>query len=718
MTDRSTGNLPSETTSLIGRSAELAEAERLSELTRLVTVVGPGGVGKSRLALRAAALAAPRFDDGAWLVDCSLVNDPALLCHAVTEALRLTDGTARRPADVLVDHLRRRELLLVLDGCEHLVDACSALVAQLLAAAPGLHVLATSRQPLDAPGEHLLPLSPLSAHGPDADAVTLFTQRAAAVLPGFRLTPDAEGPVTALCRRLDGIPLALELAAGRLRALSVEQLTERLDDRFRLLTGGSRSALPRHQTLRTAIGWSHELCSPQERLLWARVSVFAGNFDLDAAEYICSGRGLAADDILELLSELVAKSIVLREESVQGIARYRLLDTLREYGGHWLRSSGQEGLLRRTHRDWFLGLASWGEIEWFGPRQAQTRDRTQRDHANLRAALDFCLDEPGEEQLAQVLAGTLWFYWVGCGHLGEGRHWLDRALAVSADPTEARAKALWVTGYLSTLQGDLEHARPLLEACRVQALATGDDRALAYAVHRQGCAALIGDDLPRATELFEEALWHYEKLGELNSNVLMAMFELGLALVFQGDRDEGELWMTRLRDLCERYDEQWAYAYGLFATAYSDWLGGDFASARAHAKESLRLNHVFRDLVGSVLGIEVLALLATEPGPDGRPGDLREARLLQGAAHSIWRCVGIPLFGSRSFNAAHAECKVRVLAGLSGAEAAESFRLGELLDLDAAVERALHGPAPERTAPPAPRRVRGARRGPLAGQRE
>ena len=716
MTDRSTGNLPSETTSLIGRTEELAEAARLSELTRLVTVVGPGGVGKSRLALRAAALAAPRFNDGAWLVDCSLVNDPTLLCHAVTEALQLTDGTARQPVDVLVDHLRRRRLLLVLDGCEHLVDTCSTLVARLLAAAPGLHVLATSRQPLDAPGEHLLSLAPLSAHGPDADAVTLFTQRAAAVLPGFRLTPADEEAVTALCHRLDGIPLALELAAGRLRALSVEQITERLDDRFRLLTGGSRSALPRHQTLRTAIGWSHELCSAQERLLWARVSVFAGGFDLDAAEYICSGRGLRADEVLEVLSELVAKSIVLREESVDGIARYRLLDTLREYGAQWLRAAGEEPVMRRVHRDWFLGLASWGEMEWFGPRQAQTRDRTQRDHANLRAALDFCLAEPGEEQLALVLAGTLWFYWVGCGHLGEGRHWLDRALAASVEQTEARAKALWVTGYLSTLQGDLTHARPLLEACRVQALATGDDRALAYAVHRQGCAALIGDELPRAAELFEEALWHYEKLGELNSNVLMAMFELGLSLIFQGDRSEGEEWMTRVRELCERYDEQWAYAYGLFAMSYSDWLRGDFAAARKHARESLRLNHVFRDLVGSVLGIEVLALLATEPGPDGSPGDLREARLLQGAAHSIWRCVGIPLFGSLSFNSAHAECKVRVLAGLSTDDADESFRQGEQLDLDGAVRRALHGP--ERTAPPAGRRLRGARREPLAGQRE
>ena len=719
MVDRRTGNLPAATSELVGRTEELGEAARLLAEARLVTVTGCGGVGKSRVALRAAALAEPRFADGAWLVDCSPVRSAALLGHAVVEALRLTDGTTREPIELLVDELAGRELLLVLDGCEQLSDACAELAARLLAAAPGLRVLATGRQPLNVPGEHLLPLSPLRADGPESDAVALFARRARAVVPGFRLDPGNAEAVTALCRRLDGIPLALELAAGRLRALSVEQLTERLDDRFRLLTGGSPTAVPRHRTLRTAIGWSHELCSPQERLLWARLSVFAGSFDLDAAEYVCSGRGLRQEEVVELLSELVAKSVVLREhapgtgpDSASGPdsesgerGGYRLLDTVREYGAHWLLASGEEQILRRLHRDWYVGLASWGEIEWFSPRQVPTSLRTHRAHANLRAALDFCLGEPGEEQLALHLAGTLWYYWVGCGHLGEGRHWLELALACSAEPTESRAKALWVAGYVCTLQGDLLRARPLLEECRRQALATGDDRALAYAVHRQGCAALIGDELPRATELFQEALWHYEKLGELNSNVLMGMFELGLALLFQGEQDRGEEWMAKVRSQCEEHGEQWAYAYGLFAMGYAAWLNGDLASALAHARECVRLNHVFRDLVGTALGLELLALLATEPGTGG---DLFEARLLQGAAHGVWNGVGVPLFGSRSFNAAHAECELRVLTGLSEAEAAESFRRGAGLTLEAAVRRALDGP--ERTAPPAAVRLPGARR--------
>jgi predicted ATPase len=719
------GNLPVETTAFVGRAVELALARRLLGSVRLVTVVGPGGVGKSRLGLRAAALAAAELDDGAWVVECSTVSDPALLGHAVIEALRLTDGTTRPPEDVLVEQLRERDLLLVLDGYDHVVDACAALVARLLASVPGLQVLAVGRQPLGVAGEHLLQVPPLPSDSPEAQAVQLFVQRAAALMPGFRLTPGNAESVTALCRRLDGIPLALELAAGRLRVLSVEQITERLDDRFRILTGGSSTSLPRHQTMRTAIGWSHELCAPAERLLWARVSVFAGGFDLDAAEYVCGGDGLPAQDVLEVLSELVAKSIVLREEDAEHSVRYRLLDTLRDYGARWLRVTVDEHRLRRRHRDWYLGLATWGEIEWFSARQAATSDRTHRAHANLRTALDYCLTEPGEEQLALLLAGTLWYFWVGCGHLSEGRHWLDRALALSGEPTEARAKALWVTGYMATLQGDLARAHPALEECHRQALETGDDRALAYAVHRQGCAALIGDDLPRAAELFEEALWHYEQLGELNSNVVMAMFELGLAMTFQGDTKAGEIWMSKVRDVCEEFGEQWAYAYGMFAVAYSDWLSGDLRAARAHARECVRLSHGFRDLVGVVLGIEVLALLASEPGEDGSPGDLREARLLQGAAHSIWRSVGIPLFGSRSFNAAHTACEARVLAGLPELDAAESFRQGALLDLDSAVGRAVRSAGPGEGLPrddapdPGPRNTPGPRRPETTGaQRE
>ncbi|GAA2747468.1 hypothetical protein GCM10010440_43320 [Kitasatospora cinereorecta] len=685
--------MPAEVSRFIGREAELRAVDDLLEESRLVTVTGPGGVGKSRLALRVAAAAAAGHADGAWLAEVGAVQDPLLLGHAVLEALRLTDHTARPPLDVLVEQLADRRLLLVLDGCEHLVEACAELVDVLLRAVPGLTVLATSRQSLRVPGEHLVPLAPLSAEpagpGTEAEAVALFADRAAAVLPDFRITAANRAEVAMLCRRLDGIPLAVELAAGRLRALSVEQITARLDDRFRVLTGGWRTAPPRHQTLRTTIGWSHELCSMQERLIWARLSVFAGGFDLDAAEYVCAGEGLEADEVLDLVDSLVDKSVLLRDGDPSAV-RFRMLDTLREYGAQWLRAGGDEHRLLCRHRDWYLGVATWGEVEWFGPRQAETAERTRLAHANLRAALEFCLTEPGEEQLALVLAGTLWFYWVGSGHLGEGRHWLDRALALAPEPTGARAKALWVTGYMATLQGDLVRARPALEECRRQALDTGDDRALAYAVHRQGCAALIGDEPQRAAELFEEALWHYNTIGELNSNVLMAMFELGVAYLFLGDTERGDLWIDRVREICEEHGEQWAYAYGLYAMAYSKWAGGEIRLARAFARECVRLNHLFRDLLGIVLAMDVLALLETE-GPDA---DLVEARVLQGAAHRLWQAVGTPFFGSRTFGGPHRECEQRARAGLTAQEFTDAFRLGTGLGLDAAVRRALGGELP------------------------
>ncbi|GAA2822063.1 hypothetical protein GCM10010441_53100 [Kitasatospora paracochleata] len=685
--------MPAEVSRFIGREAELRAVDGLLEESRLVTVTGPGGVGKSRLALRAAAAAAAGHADGAWLAEVGAVQDPLLLGHAVLEALRLTDHTARPPLDVLVEQLADRRLLLVLDGCEHLVEACAELVDVLLRAVPGLKVLATSRQSLRVPGEHLVLLAPLSAEpaapGTEAEAVALFADRAAAVLPDFRITAANRAEVSLLCRRLDGIPLAVELAAGRLRALSVEQITARLDDRFRVLTGGWRTAPPRHQTLRTTIGWSHELCSMQERLIWARLSVFAGGFDLDAAEYVCAGEGLEADEVLDLVDSLVDKSVLLRDGDPSAV-RFRMLDTLREYGAQWLRAGGDEHRLLCRHRDWYLGVATWGEVEWFGPRQAETAERTRLAHANLRAALEFCLTEPGEEQLALVLAGTLWFYWVGSGHLGEGRHWLDRALALAPEPTGARAKALWVTGYMATLQGDLVRARPALEECRRQALDTGDDRALAYAVHRQGCAALIGDEPQRAAELFEEALWHYNTIGELNSNVLMAMFELGVAYLFLGDTERGDLWIDRVREICEEHGEQWAYAYGLYAMAYSKWAGGEIRLARAFARECVRLNHLFRDLLGIVLAMDVLALLETE-GPDA---DLVEARVLQGAAHRLWQAVGTPFFGSRTFGGPHRECEQRARAGLTAQEFTDAFRLGTGLGLDAAVRRALGGELP------------------------
>ncbi|WP_254711962.1 AAA family ATPase, partial [Streptomyces sp. TRM64462] len=669
-------NLPAELNRFVGRDAERTELDGMLAEFRLVTVVGVGGVGKSRLVARVARDAQKRYCDGVRLAELAGLRDPGLVDHALVDALGLTDQTSRPPREVLVEHLAGRELLLVLDGFEHLVDECGALVRQLLERAPGLTVLAAGRRPLRVAGEAVLPLAPMR----DGDAVRLFTERAAAALPGLR--PADPALVREVCRRLDGIPLALELAAGRLSALSVEQVLHRLDDRFRLLTGGSRGAPARHQTMRTAIGWSHELCTPEERLLWARLSVFAGPFDLDAVEYVCSGPDLPEARVLDVLGELIAQSVVLREEGPAGL-RYRMLDTVAAYGAEWLTALGDAERLRRRHRDWYMGLATWCELDWFSPRQAEVAACAESALPNLRAALELCLEVPGDAHLAQHLAGTLWFCWVGCGRLAEGRHWLDRALAVESGHEEARLKALWVFAYVAILQGDGTAAVGALHECGERAALTGNALALAYTTHRKGCLALLSDDMPRAEELLERALASYRELGELNSQVLMGQVELAITKVFQEDLESAVALCEDVRQICEERGERWTRAYALYVLAYAAWTRGDHGEARELLDECVTIDHAFHDLVGLVLAIELLALVTASEG------DPAEAAVLQGAAGRMWEAVGPPLFGSAYFGAPRQLCERRA-GELLGAERFQAYVAeGGALSLDAAVERAL-----------------------------
>ncbi|MEU8568354.1 AAA family ATPase [Streptomyces pathocidini] len=706
--------LPAELNRFIGRASELAELERQLEGARLVTVTGTGGVGKTRLALHAARrqLAQERFCDGVRLVELAALGEPELLDHAVAEALGLTDHTGRPRRTALAEHLRGCQLLLVVDGFEHLVEDCADLVGELLRRAPGLKVLAAGRRPLGITGERSLPLPPMpvpsdtgpQALGEDNDAVALFADRAAAVHPDFEVTDANRHSVAELCRRLDGIPLALELAAGRLRALSLGQVLQRLDDRFRLLTGGSRAALPRHQTLRTAVGWSHELCSPRERLLWSRLSVFAGHFDLEAAEYVCSGPELPPEELLDVLAELVEQSVVVREDAParagQGTAsgtRYRMLDTVRAYGADWLEGMGDTRRMRRRHRDWYMGLVTWCELDWFSPRQAEVAARIDAELGNLRVALEFSLEDGEEAHIGQYLAGTLWFYWAGCGRLAEGRHWLDRALELESGHDEARLKALWVLGYVAMLQGDTVRAIGALQECGEEAERTGNELAAAYAQHRTGCLALVSDDMARAEELLRASLARYREIGELNSNVLMGQVELAMAMAFQGDLPAAVALCEEVRQACEDRGERWTLAYALYVLGYAAWTRGEAAEARRLLEECLTIDHAFHDLVGAVLAIELLALL-TAAG-----GDAAEAAVLQGAAGQLWRSVGLPLFGSRFFNSPHLLCEQQAREALGASRYEECLGEGARLDLDAAAARALRGP---RTAehPPAPER--------------
>ncbi|WP_245790505.1 ATP-binding protein [Streptomyces monashensis] len=707
------GDPPLELTTFVGRSAELAGLAAALGEARLVTVTGVGGVGKSRLAARAAAGwgagAGAGPGAGAGRVELAAVRDPQFVEYAVVEALGLTDHTARPPRETLLEHLAGRPVLLVLDGFEHLAAACAELTAELLRRLPELRVLAAGRRPLGLAGERLFPLAPLGAD----EAVELFTDRARE--QGLTV-PD--GPeVRELCRRLEGIPLALELAAGRVRALSPAQLAQRLDDRFRLLVADARGdgAHPvpggppaRHQTLRTAIGWSHELCTPAERLLWARLSVFAQTFDLEAAEYVCSGDGLPAEDVLDVLSALLVQSVVTREDTPAG-PRYRMLDTVRAYGADWLEAAGDAGRLRRLHRDWYLGLATWCELDWFSPRQHEIARRVEAELPNLRAALEFCLTEPDEAHLGQCLAGSLWFCWVGCGRLAEGRRWLERSVELESEYEQSRLKALWVLGYVAILQGETVPALAALRECRERAERAADATAVAYAEHRSGCLALVGDDMARAETLLRSALERYQEIGELNSNVLMAQVELAMTRAFQGDLPDAVRLCEDVRQVCEDHGERWARSYALYVLAYAAWLDGEPARARELLADCLGHAHTFRDLLAEVLTLELLALVTVAEG------DAAEAAVLQGAAARRWPSVGLPLFGSAYFNAPHERCAGLARQELGDVRYEECVREGARLDRATAVARAL---GHERPAEGAGNRALGPHRSAPSGRRE
>lgn len=721
---------PAEPDAFVGRSAELGALARALDGARLVTVTGAGGVGKSRLAARAAARAAARWtagDDGPggrpaaarrvlWArVDLAPLRDAEFVDHAVVEALGLTDHTLRTPRETLLALPRvlglagpggtcaaGDRLLLVLDGVEHLAEACAGLVAELLRRVPQVRVLAVGRRPLGVAGERLFPLAPPA----EEEAVRLLVTRAAQHGVSVRAGDPA---VRELCRRLEGLPLAVELAAGRLRTLSPDRLLERLDDRFGLLTGGPRDVLPRHRTLRTAIGWSHELCTPAERLLWARLSVFTGAFDLEAVEYVCSGGGLAAGDVLDVLGELLAQSVVAREETAAGV-RFRMLETVRAYGAEWLAATGDADRLRRRHRDWYVGLATWCELEWFSPRQAEVAARIETELPNVRSALEYCTTGPGEAHLGQYLAGCLWFCWAGCGRLAEGRHWLERAVALEGGHEQSRLKALWVLAYVAILQGDTVPALAALQECREAARTSASATALAYAEHRAGCLALVTDDMERAEELLRSALERYREIGELNSTVLMGQVELAMTRAFRGDLPEAVRLCEDVRRICDDHGERWSRAYALYVLAYAAWHEGNAGYARDLLADCLTDAHGFHDLLGSVLAVELLALVTVSEG------DAEEAAVLQGAAGVMWASVGLRLFGSAHYNAPHELCEARA-RGLLGDERYEGcVREGAALGREAAVARAL-GRAGRRALRALPEQ-RGQARGRAAGMRE
>jgi predicted ATPase/DNA-binding SARP family transcriptional activator len=677
------GNLPTELTSFVGRQDELDGVRDLLAANRLVTLTGVGGVGKTRLGRRAALNLRPAFRDGVWLVELAGLSDPGLVAHAVAAALDLHDQTGRAPLASLIRHLRERQVLLVLDDCEHLLNACAVLVGTLLRAATNLRVIVTSRQPLAIDGERIFPVAPLrvlpdaaraheepvrSEADEDAAAVTLFAHRARAAVPcGFPMPPETKETVTRICQRLDGIPLAIELAAGRLRTLSPEQLLARLDDRFRVLTAARPNALPRHQTLQATVCWSFHLCTDNERLLWVRLSTFTGTFDLEAAEAVCAGADLPTKEVLDLLDGLVDKSVLIRERSQGGI-RFRLLETLREYGRKQISDAGLRTALRRRHRDHYLALAEQGESEWFGSRQADWADRLRWEHANFREALGFSFSTPGEGLAGARLAAALYSFWVACGYVEEAQRWLDRALCLACEPSPERAKALWVVSRIAYLRGDTAESAARSAECRELARRLGDEGARAHGTHMAGTAALLRDEPRHAQLLLEEALEHYASLGDTNSMVILAQTQLAMASIFLGEPDRAVELCRKARSICDAHDEKWTLTYALYVQAFAEGASGDRAVAARHARACLRMKRDFRDRLGIAMIVDLLGWIAAADGQSYR------AAVLLGAAEEEWNTVGVPWFGSAYWRAPHDEGERRAREAL-GHEAFETALL-------------------------------------------
>jgi predicted ATPase/DNA-binding CsgD family transcriptional regulator len=693
--NRQLNNLPADLTSLVGRRAESAAVrQRLAE-SRLVTLTGIGGVGKTRLALAVSRQIQRAFSDGVWLVQLAELTKPELLALTVMQALGIRPQGDESVAR-LIDFLADRQLLVVLDNCEHLVDASARLVDATLRACPHVRVLATSREPLRIDGEAVFRVPPLSVPATDSrlspgdiaryDAVTLFVERASAVAPNFAMAAGGEQAVAVLCRRLDGLPLAIELAAARMRALSAEQLLARHDMRYELLTRGSRAVAPRHQTLRAAVDWSYELCSEPERLLWARLSVFVGDVELAAVEYACSDEVLSDGEVQEALAGLVDRSIVTVDDG-----RYSMLETLREYGRERLAQRGEERLMRRRHRDYYLRLAEQVDGQWFGPDQGALFDRVQHDHANLRAALESCLVEPNETRVGLRLAAALWPFWIGCGLQREGRHWLDRLLAADAEPSTERAAALWVSGYLAVVEGAIGQGLALLEECCDLGRRLGDQAALAHATYIRGLGETFRDNLEAGIAYLEDGVRLERAAPGFNPHLTVALVNLGVAACYGERLDRAFEVLEECRATCAAHGEDLMMSWSLLFLGMAHWTRGRVPEAVEYVREALIRKRMLGDMLGAAVGVEVMAWCAASTN------DAERAGRLFGGSQMLWEPLGEFLSGFERMRKWHTQYTLRTVQILGDRAFETARRSGRQLTAEQAIAYALG----EQDIPPA-----------------
>ncbi|MGQ4618649.1 protein kinase domain-containing protein [Nocardia sp. R7R-8] len=688
------GGLPPALSRFINRRTELAKVKNLLSTSRLVTLTGIGGVGKTRLALQVASRSQRKFPGGVHLIELADVSDPTLLVDVVAAALGIRDESATRLLDVMIDFLRSRETLLVLDNCEQIVDAVAELTSTLLRTCPEIRILLTTREPLNIAGEavvRVLPLSVPEAHHqptlqemPRFDAITLFVDRAATAVPGFELTDDNRTAVAAICARLEGLPLAIELAAARLRSMSPQQILSRLDDRYALLTRGSRTAPTRQQTLRWSIDWSHDLCTSAERLLWARLSIFTGSFELDAAEEIC-GTDLAANTTLDVLSSLIDKSILLREE-VDGSVRFRMLEMLRDYGREKLQQSGEYGNLRTRHRKWYQQLALDAEAGWISDRQPDLIARLDHELPNLRDALESCSAEQSEEAARTGLqtAASLYEFWNFRGLFSEGRSWVDRALAhpyLHAEPDQV--KAFCVGSQLAAAQGDFEGAAVLLDSGRELASRLPDAPVRRRIDYADGILALVRGDSARAASSFERTV---DVPGAVETEDLhvSALTLLGLAYEMRGDTRRAAARYREVVSITEPSGEMLFRSVALRGIAVATWEPGEQGRAQQQLEQALRINRRLRSPVATAFSLEALAWTASANG------NAERAAVLMGAAQGhLWpRGSNVPAVFPKMARL-HEECATttRHALGVPAYEAAAQE--GRAMSIDAAIAYAL-----------------------------
>jgi non-specific serine/threonine protein kinase len=644
-------NLPTKVTRFIGRKPELAVIAMALETSRLVTLHGPAGVGKTRLAVQAASSIVSTFGQRVWLVQLSALRDQSMLASEVAKSLGLPDETSADPDAALARQLAESELLLVLDTCEHLTSACARLAAVLLDACPDLRILTTSREPLGSALEHVVPIFPLDATTPRSDAVELFLDRARAAVPGYALTAANSDAVVQLCRKLDGIPLAIELAAVRLRSMSADEITDRLDDRFRIL-GTVRTTTDRHRTLRAAVDWSYSLCTPEEQRLWALLSVFPGELTGEAAEAVC-GAGTR-----HALTRLADKSIVIPlggaprgEAGGLGISpadagpgRYRLLDTMREFGAGLLADADRQDA-RGRHRDYFLALAGQAAARAGGSEQVGWMAWVRRERDNLRAALDYSFTTPGEQPAGVRMTLDLRCYWLMLGSFGEGMHWHELATAVCPGTIDS-AWATYGAGFFAAQQGNLATARALLDqaaaaSAGLAAAGQPDPQLAAHIADAQGSVAFYAGDNEAAQERYGTALASFAETGFGDPLALVCYSRLAsaslVALDFGRVIELSEECIRR----CDEAGEQWARSTAVWVRGAARWLSGDIEAGIGDALASLAVKEALGDQHTATMCVDLVATCLASRGAS--MADFTRSTELYGAGEAMWEVLNAPL---------------------------------------------------------------------------